>query len=309
MLNTDLKAGADLSKLPSVTAIIPCYNGELYLRDAIDSVLSQDLPALEVLVMDDGSTDSSAEIARSFDEPVRLLQQPNMGVSAARNNGILNATGELVVFLDADDLMLPGCLRRRVKLLEESGRSLLIGSYALLMPDGELISRKHHGTPFLEIGFWEMLGGDYCVGQSGMLVKREFFEKVGGFDPLMSACEDWDWQIRACSIDGAVFDPAPMVAYRQVASSASRSALRMARGIDMVMRKNRVFAPSHWTYFWISMRARTRVSGAMLFYRSLTEGSGSGLMRLLVRKPGLAPHFAMWLGRAGVNRVARLVGR
>lgn len=294
---------------PRVSVIIPCFNGEKHLREAIESVLAQELQPSEVIVVDDGSTDRSPEIARSCGPPVIVIEQPNRGVSAARNHGILKATGDIVVFLDADDLLLPGCLSKRAAMLQSLACDVLIGSYALLGPNGALGARKHDGVPSTRVGFYEMLGGDYCVGQSGMLVRREFFERVGGFDPLMAACEDWDWQVRASAVGNVGFDAEPLVAYRQVQGSASRSALRMARGVDMVMRKNRIHAPSQLTYFWVSLRARTRVYGAMLFYRALTEGSSSGLAKLLVRKPGLTPHFMVWLGKAGFNRLARLVGR
>lgn len=293
----------------SVSVIIPCFNGEKHLREAIESVLAQDLQPTEVIVVDDGSTDRSPEIARSFGPPVIVIEQPNRGVSATRNHGILRATGEIVAFLDADDLLLPGCLERRVAMLQSQNSDVLIGSYASLNSNGALEPRKHNGVPSNSVSFWDMLGGDYCVGQSGMLVRREFFERVGGFDPLMAACEDWDWQVRASVFGSVGFDAEPLVAYRQVQGSASRSALRMAEGVDMVMRKNRIHAPSQLTYSWVSLRARTRVYGAMLFYRALTEGSSSGLAKLLVRKPGLMPHFMVWLGRAGFNRLARLVGR
>ena len=91
----------------SVTVIIPCYNGAAYLREAIDSALDQTHPPLEVIVIDDGSTDDSAAIAESYGPPVCVIRQENQGESVARNRGIDEAKGDWVAFLDADDLWKP----------------------------------------------------------------------------------------------------------------------------------------------------------------------------------------------------------
>jgi glycosyltransferase involved in cell wall biosynthesis len=100
----------------AVSVIIPCYNGAPYLREAIDSALRQTAPPLEILVVDDGSTDGSAEIAASYGPPVRLLSGKNRGVCLARNWGIEEAKGDWVAFLDADDVWEPEKLRRQLEV-------------------------------------------------------------------------------------------------------------------------------------------------------------------------------------------------
>ena len=92
---------------PSISVVIPCCNAAAFLRATIASILGQTQSVLEVIVVDDGSTDDSASIAESFGPPVRVIRQPNQGESAARNRGIEAAVGEWVAFLDADDLWLP----------------------------------------------------------------------------------------------------------------------------------------------------------------------------------------------------------
>ena len=104
---------------PSISVVIPCYNAAAFLRATIESILGQTQPVLEVIVVDDGSTDDSARIAESFGPPVRVIRQPNQGESAARNRGIEAAAGEWVAFLDADDLWLP----TKVELQAEAIRS------------------------------------------------------------------------------------------------------------------------------------------------------------------------------------------
>lgn len=96
-----------MSDAASVSVVIPCYNGAAFLRETLASVLAQTRPAQEIVVIDDGSTDDSADIAASFGPPVRVIRQANRGESAARNRGIRESRGEWVAFLDADDLWLP----------------------------------------------------------------------------------------------------------------------------------------------------------------------------------------------------------
>ncbi|MEX1027955.1 MAG: glycosyltransferase [Candidatus Paceibacterota bacterium] len=98
----------------SVSVVIPCYNGARFLKETLASVLAQSHRPLEVLVVDDGSTDGSAEIAEAFPDPVRVLRQSNRGESVARNRGMNEATGEWIAFLDADDVWKPEKLKRQL---------------------------------------------------------------------------------------------------------------------------------------------------------------------------------------------------
>src|SRR4051812_13046945 len=99
---------------PTISVVIPCYNGALYLRETLESALAQNYAPLEILVVDDGSEDDSAAIAESCGAPVRVIRQPNQGESVARNRGIDEARGDWVAFLDADDLWEPEKLERQV---------------------------------------------------------------------------------------------------------------------------------------------------------------------------------------------------
>src|SRR5580692_1468311 len=101
-----------------LSCVVPCYNSEPFLAAAIDSILAQEHRPLEIIVVDDGSTDASAEIAERYGEPVSLIRQSNRGPGAARNRGILAATGQYLCFLDADDLYRPGKLTAQLAELE-----------------------------------------------------------------------------------------------------------------------------------------------------------------------------------------------
>ena len=105
---------------PLVTCIIPVWNGEEFLAGAIESVLAQDHRPIEVLVVDDGSTDGTAVLAESYGDPVRLLRQANAGAPAARNHGIREARGDYLAFLDGDDLYRPAKLSTQLRILGES---------------------------------------------------------------------------------------------------------------------------------------------------------------------------------------------
>lgn len=104
----------------TVSVVVPCYNGEEYLRETLESALDQTVPPLEILVVDDGSTDASASIAEAFGDPVRVIRQPNQGESVARNRGIDEARGDWVAFLDADDQWLATKLERQLELVTDT---------------------------------------------------------------------------------------------------------------------------------------------------------------------------------------------
>ena len=115
-----------------VSIIIPCYNGDKTLRETIESVLAQTYKAREIIVIDDGSTDSSAQLIRSFGSQIKAEFNPNRGASAARNRGTELAQGEFIQYLDADDLLAPDALERRVAALQASGADVAYADWQRL---------------------------------------------------------------------------------------------------------------------------------------------------------------------------------
>lgn len=172
-----------------VSAIIPVYNGQRYLAEAIESILKQDYHPLEIIIIDDGSTDSTAKIAQSYPE-VRYIYQSNQGHGMAKNMGISAAQGEFIAFLDADDIWTYNKLSMQV-------------NYLIQHPDiGYSLCRM---SAFLEAGSewpsWlkkDQIGADVpAYLPSALVVRKTVFEKIGNFDPTYRHANDSDWFFRA----------------------------------------------------------------------------------------------------------------
>lgn len=175
---------------PLVSVIIPVSNGERYLAEAIDSVLAQTWRPIELIVLDDGSTDGSAAIARRYASPVRYCYQPNAGLASARNEGVLLAHGDFIAYLDSDDIWVPDKLTRQMAVFSENRTLDIVFGHIQQFRSPKLplvtASGIHvNGTP--------MPG--YSAG--AMLIKRGSFFHVGLFDKVWRIGEFVDWYLRA----------------------------------------------------------------------------------------------------------------
>ena len=171
---------------PLVSVVIPVFNGERFLREAVQSVLDQKYSPLEIIVVDDGSTDGTATVARSLPETVRYLHQTNQGPAAARNRGIEQAQGSLIAFTDADDLWPAAKLELQLPyLINDSKVDIVLGRIQQV-----LLSETVAGpTQAQETGFSVNLGS--------AVIRKSVFERVGLFDETMRYSEDVDWFMRA----------------------------------------------------------------------------------------------------------------
>lgn len=183
----------------TVSVVIPVYNGALLVAEAIESAFAQTLPPLEVIVVDDGSSDGTADVVRRFDA-VHFIQQPNAGAAAARNTAIRAASGEFIALLDHDDLFPAERQERMVAaLLAHPGADYVVGKQRLtLMPGAEL----PYWLKSTEPAELDRFRDEHCPGQ--LMMRRTAFGRVGMFDETMtSRGEDIDWMFR-CAEAGLV---------------------------------------------------------------------------------------------------------
>lgn len=171
-----------------VTVIVPVYNGEAFLGEALDSILAQDHRPLQILVVDDGSSDRSAEVAAGR-PGVELLRKPHSGLAATLNHGIGQARGEYLAFLDADDRWLPGKLTRQLDVLRRAPDIDLVFTHARRFSQAAVAtasdSPEIHAPP------------QPAVCKSALLARRHAFETVGGFAEAADRHDFLDWYARA----------------------------------------------------------------------------------------------------------------
>ncbi len=181
-----------------VSVVIPSFNRAGSLPRALDSVLAQTRAADEIIVVDDGSTDNSAELLATRYPGVTRLQQPNQGVSAARNLGIRHAGGDWIALLDSDDAWLPGKLQAQLQAVTQSPDCPLCHTEEIWIRNGVRVNamKKH-----AKRGGWIYR---HClplcaVSPSSALIRRDILLEAGGFDTTLPACEDYDLWLRLCS--------------------------------------------------------------------------------------------------------------
>jgi len=184
---------------PLASVVIPAYEAERFLGEAIESVLAQAYSPVETIVVDDGSTDRTAEIASSYDG-VKVIVEENGGPSAARNRGFAAASGEFIAFHDSDDVMTPDKLTVQIgQMLENPAVGCVLATQELLVEEGAELPFWAEGTkvPTVMPAKPPELADEPDVHTMTMVLRREVFEQIGGFDEAMRMAEDIDWLLRA----------------------------------------------------------------------------------------------------------------
>jgi glycosyltransferase involved in cell wall biosynthesis len=207
-----------MPKAPKVSIIMPAFNAAATVADAVDSALQQTYRDFELLVVDDGSTDPTSEILAQYADQIRVIHQPNAGLSAARNAALRIAQGDYVAFLDADDIWLPTMLERTVAALEQDPSSVLVYTNLAVVdskgaPLGTaLIAPALAHAPSLT----ELLTSLWPIMPSAVVMRRAVLEKCGGFSEAFRSYgyEDaWCW-IRAREYGGFRYIPECLVKWR-----------------------------------------------------------------------------------------------
>lgn len=182
-------------RAPLVSVVIPCYNHAHFLGEAIESVLRQTYRPVEVIVVDDGSTDATPEVAARY-STVRYVRQENSGLSAARNTGIRESKGKYLLFLDADDRLLPTALEAGVQHFRSHPEcGFVFGSFRRIASDGSTLERAG-APPNASDPYRAMLRRNYISMHATVMYRREALTAVQGFDTSLAACEDYDLYLR-----------------------------------------------------------------------------------------------------------------
>ena len=285
--------------LPRVTVIIPTYNRSRFVCEAIDSVLAQNYANLELLVIDDGSTDNTAQVVSAYGPAVRYLRQANAGAAAARNRGIELATGTLVAFLDSDDLFLDGKLARQVQVFARQPETVFAYSWFSILDEAgrTRLGRRCRLTGCVA----EQLLAQCMQGPLAtptIMVRRDALRSVGGFDETMHLSEDIDLWCRLARLGPIALIPEVLVEVRRHGGNLSRgpgrrrylaAALRILNkafaadsGLGASLRL-KLYAKAHlWS--WMVRLAGMLPRGASFRLRSLWTNPVATLRQWLSRK-------------------------
>ncbi len=222
-----------------ISVIIPCSNAERYIAAAVRSVLAQDWPDLEVIVVEGGSSDRSAELVRDTFPEVTLLWQTNQGVADARNIGIRHSQGDWIAFLDADDIWLPGKLQAQWQMLSAQPTARMAYSAWQVWFSTEPSPSPEYVDKLLrqsgDLDRWAGPSGwiypqlllDCEVWTSTVLAHRSLFEEVGLFDTTLPIGEDYDLWLRASRVTEILRVPRPYALYRKHPASATTAVPQM----------------------------------------------------------------------------------
>jgi len=174
-----------------ISVVIPTYNRKEKTVRAIQSVVNQNIDNLEIIVIDDGSTDGTAEFLKSQNLPIKIISKENGGVSSARNVGIKNSIGNYIAFLDSDDVWLPNKLKSQIEFFQENQKVVLVYTDQFLNIDGSNLdqTRFQRNSPNTKMALPGFV--DYTpIHTSTVLIKKEVFDKVGFFSEELSVHED-----------------------------------------------------------------------------------------------------------------------
>jgi glycosyltransferase involved in cell wall biosynthesis len=290
-----------------VSVIMPAYNAGRHLAESVRSVQAQTCAAWELIVVDDGSTDDTREVAQSLaaaDARVRCVRRPNGGQAAARNTGLGEARGRLIAFLDADDLWLPGKLAAQLAVLEEKGVDLVYTDGHIFSDEGaESAEERFHILPGEARGveMFRVLFNSNRIGTLSVLVKRGALDAVGLFDEdrAYQNCEDYDLWMRLAKNGASFYGMGEkLVRYRRHAAATTYTASSLLAPMLAVILKH---------------------AGDPALDPSLVEGRVRGLYRDLISalvaegRVGEARRrmreFYAWDGGAPVTALQRLVLR
>jgi glycosyltransferase involved in cell wall biosynthesis len=214
--------------MPVISVIIPVYNGEKTIRETIESVLSQTFKDFELIVINDGSKDTTLEIVERIQDPrLKVFSYRNAGQATSRNRGIAHACGEYISFIDADDLWTPNKLEAQLRALQDNPQAAVAYSWTKCIDEFGQFSRRGSHISVTGDVYAKLLLIDFIENGSNPLIRTQALAEVGGFDESMTPSEDRDLWLRLAARYHFVAVPSPQILYRQSVNSESANVLRM----------------------------------------------------------------------------------
>ncbi|NET38053.1 MAG: glycosyltransferase [Cyanothece sp. SIO1E1] len=213
--------------MPTISVIVPVYNGEGTIKRTIESVLNQTWKDFELIVINDGSQDSTLEILDRVSDPrLRIFSYPNAGLSASRNRGFAQSSGEFIAFLDADDLWTEDKLEAQLASLLSTPQAAVSYSWTDCIDESDQLLRRGGYITLNGDVYKELLVVNFLANGSNPLIRRKALAEIGEFDETLTAGEDWDMWLRLAADYPFVAVPSPKVLYRQPTNSMSANVLR-----------------------------------------------------------------------------------
>ena len=227
---------------PQLSVLMPVYNAERYLAEAVESVLSQTFSDFEFIIIDDGSTDRSLEILQRYaeqDDRIRLVSRPNTGLIGALNEGLALARGELIARMDADDISLPERFSRQLEYLLAHPNCIAIGSRAVMIdPEGAPLCEMSKEATHEEIDAFHLTGRGGALLHAASMIRREILKAVGGYRKEFPDAEDYDLFLRLAEVGRLANLPEPLYRYRQHLASVGYTKRRaQSRSVSAALRE------------------------------------------------------------------------
>ncbi len=222
-------------KTPAISIIMPCYNGEAFIAEAIESIFKQSLKDFELIVVDDGSTDSSCAMLEGYKDKIVLISQINQGVSAARNRGIKEAKGDYIAFLDCDDYWAPDFLQKMLNAMDDPKTAIAycgwqnigcVDGKPFVPPDYEKNQKLHHLLRFASP--WPI---------HAILIRRKFLPEPSPFNQNYPSCEDYDLWLRIAAFNRIQLIPTVLAFYRQHNEGQATSDQAMAAHYNLLVKE------------------------------------------------------------------------
>jgi len=222
--------------VPLISVVIPVYNGEITIEHTVKSVLNQTFFDFELIVINDGSVDSTLDVLAKFQDPrIKIFSYPNSGLSASRNRGIKHAHGEFISFIDADDLWTSDKLDAQLNSLRENPKAAVSYSWTDFIDEsGNLLGFGIHHTVSGYV-FPDLLTFFFVGSGSNALIRKQVFDEVGRFDETLTSAEDLDMFLRIAARYQFSAVPVSQILYRITDNSMSRNVIRQEREMLKVL--------------------------------------------------------------------------